>query len=906
MVSISHFIKRARFTSVIQTRRSTLRARPSIGLRFFILSISLSFFFINVPFATSRNQPVPSAPAELTQGDYQSAIDLLNKRLAANPSDEDAERNLLRAFLETGRYAQAESSAKGFLAKHANASRVRHQLGEVYAATGRYGEAAGEFERAGRELIKQTGATPARLESDVRRAEMLLITGREDEARQILQSIVDYHAANDPQTAPELIVIARALTHLEKYKGANDLYLAAIAADPSYIDAHLGGGELFTEKYNFAEAAEFFNDALKINPHSARAFLGVAANKRLEGGAEMTTALARALEINSELVGARTLRAWVWLEAEDYDAAASEIERALKTNPNSLEARALRAALLYLQDRDYEPEAARALSVNPRYGALYDTLAHFATITRRYAQAAEFARRATELSPRLWRAHLSYGMALMRLGRDREGRAAIETAFKGDPFNVWAKNTLDLLDTMDDYRTTPRGAFFLKTATKESDVVTPYAARLLEEAATKLNTKYKFTPRAPIVVEVFPNHEDFAVRALGLPGLGALGVCFGQVIALDSPSARPRGQFNWGSTLWHEYTHVITLQMTDYRIPRWFSEGLSVYEERRARPGWGDDWGVPMLKAYAAGKWFKIADLDGGFQRPRTPQDVSLAYFQASQICEFITERYGFDAILKMLALYRDKAKTPEVIQQVLKMSEADFDRAFDGFVKAKAQPLLRALESGAGQIGGDPTAGDAVLQQLRVNPDDFTLNLRAGALFQSRGDTEKAVTHFKRAIDLFPYYTAQGNAYEALAQFFEERGEMAAAVEVLDKLTKIDENNVEALKRLARLQSKLGHGERALDALRQSFFIDPFDHGLHTEAGDLHLERNEAAQALDEYRVALALQPPNVAEANYNVARTLLAVGKPADAKRAVLRSLEAAPGYEKAQELLLKLVGQ
>ncbi|MDQ3255738.1 MAG: tetratricopeptide repeat protein, partial [Acidobacteriota bacterium] len=174
MVSISHSIKRARFTSVIQTRRGTWRARRSIGLRFFTFSIALSFFFINVPFAASQNRPVPSTPTELTRGDYQSAIDLLNKRLAANPSDEDAERNLLRAFLETGRYAQAESSAKGFLAKHANASRVRHQLGEVYAATGRYVEAAGEFERVGRELIKQTGATPARLESDVRRAEMLL------------------------------------------------------------------------------------------------------------------------------------------------------------------------------------------------------------------------------------------------------------------------------------------------------------------------------------------------------------------------------------------------------------------------------------------------------------------------------------------------------------------------------------------------------------------------------------------------------------------------------------------------------------------------------------------------------------------------------------------------------------
>ena len=82
---------------------------------------------------------------------------------------------------------------------------------------------------------------------------------------------------------------------------------------------------------------------------------------------------------------------------------------------------------------------------------------------------------------------------------------------------------------------------------------------------------------------MYPDHADFAVRTLGLPGMaGALGVCFGKLFVMDSPTARKPDRFNWGSTLWHEFTHVITLQMTDHKIPRWFSEGLSVYEERKA------------------------------------------------------------------------------------------------------------------------------------------------------------------------------------------------------------------------------------------------------------------------------------------------------------------------------------
>ena len=64
-------------------------------------------------------------------------------------------------------------------------------------------------------------------------------------------------------------------------------------------------------------------------------------------------------------------------------------------------------------------------------------------------------------------------------------------------------------------------------------------------------------------------HDDFAVRTAGLPGLiGALGVCFGRVVTMDSPHARP-GDFQWEATLWHELTHVITLQMSNSRVPRW-------------------------------------------------------------------------------------------------------------------------------------------------------------------------------------------------------------------------------------------------------------------------------------------------------------------------------------------------
>jgi len=843
--------------------------------------------------------------AELKKGDYDNAFKLLSARLVSNPNDTVAQQALLRVYIETGRYVEAETTAKRFLTKTPDSAAppgVRHELGEALAFTGKHTEAIAEFERAAADAEK-SNAPQLKLASDLRRAEVLDSIGQEDRARSIYETFVTYYTNNDPESAPELTLIARALVHLGRYQDANDMYRSAIEADSDYLEAQLGAAELFTEKYQYADAATFLDDALKINGNSARAYLDVALNKRNDGGDEVTAALGRALTINPNLVEAIALKAALALEMGQFDAATAELDKAVKINPRSLEAHSLRAALFYLQDKDFEPQVAATLAINPRYGGVYNTLSRYATITRRTEQAAAFARRATELAPKLWDAHLNLGMALLRLGQMQPGRAAVEKAFKGDPFNLWAKNTLDLLDSMADFRETRRGAFVIKASAQESDVLSPYAANLLEEAAAKLTAKYKFTPKGPIIVEIFQNHEDFAVRTLGMPGLGALGVCFGFVIAQDSPSARDAGEFNWGSTLWHEYTHVITLQMTDFRIPRWFSEGLSVYEERRARPGWGDDWNPLFIRSFIDGRWFKIADLDAGFQRPRSPQDVPIAYFEASQICEFIVERFGFDAILQMLALYREKAKTPDVLRQVLKLSESDFDREFFAYVEKKARPLHQALST-QNNVAASMTK-EEVLKQLATQ-DTFALRIRAAELLAADGDTAGAVVHYIRAIELFPYAATQGNPYDSLAKLLEQKGDAAQAASVLEGLVKTDENNLEALKTIARIRSALGERQKALDALRASFFISPFDYKLHTQAGELSVDLKDYGQALTEFQVALALQPPNIAEANFNVATAYHALGRQPEAKRSVLRALEAAPRYEKAQELLLKITGQ
>ncbi len=302
---------------VLGMKPSRRSARILLCTLLLATSVSLSLLLLHAN-GQSRPDELPGL-AELKKGDYENAIKLLTARLATNPNDIEAQQYLLRVHNETGRYAEAEASAKKFLLRTPDAGGVRHELAEVFAATGRYVEAISEFERASADLEKSHAPAGARLASDLRRAEVLSLTGQEDRAREIFELFVKYFDERDPQTAPELTLIARALTRLEKFQDANDMYRAAIDTDSTYLDAHLFAGGLFVEKYNYGDAAQFLDDALKLNPNSARTHLAVAVNNKFAGNAEeMEAALNRALAINPNLVGGLTFRAGLALEAGEY------------------------------------------------------------------------------------------------------------------------------------------------------------------------------------------------------------------------------------------------------------------------------------------------------------------------------------------------------------------------------------------------------------------------------------------------------------------------------------------------------------------------------------------------------------------------------------------------------------
>jgi tetratricopeptide (TPR) repeat protein len=687
------------------------------------------------------------------------------------------------------------------------------------------------------------------------------------------------------------------------FQDALRAYDEAIAADPANLEPRVLVGELFLEKYEGGQAVESFDDVLQVNSSHPRALLGLARTKRFNGEPDALESARRSLEVNPNLVPARVFLASLYLELESYERAAEEIEAALEVNPVSLEALTALAATRFLEGKtgEFTQLERRVLALNPRHGELYTTLAEVAARNRLYHRAAAFAQRATEVDSTSWRGYQALGINQLRLGRMTEGKANLETAFGGDPYDVWTKNTLDLLDTLDQYSETDAGRFRFVIDGKESALLALYLEEVAAEAFDRLAERYGFMPPTPIRVEVFPNHADFSVRTVGLVGLGALGVSFGPVIVMDSPSARGRGDFNWGSTFWHELAHTFHLALSNSRVPRWFTEGLAVYEERLAKRGWGGDVNPGFLMAYQQDKLLPVSELNNGFARPAYPEQLIYSYYQASLVCELIARDHGEDALVRMLRAFGDGQSAAAVLQGALGVSQRQFDRQFDAFMRDRFAGPLAALDGS--EASAPHGARSEIAQRAARRPGDFMAQFAMGRVLVDEGELDEAITYLDRAKALFPEYTGADSPYRLLARIYQDRGELERAAAELDALTAINERDLDARLELASLKRALNDTEGAAAALESALYIDPLDVDLHLRLADLYVALEQWTGAIRERRAVVALDPVDRAEALYRLAEAYYGAGDLTQARRTVLRALENAPNFREAQELLLRI---
>lgn len=671
---------------------------------------------------------------------------------------------------------------------------------------------------------------------------------------------------------------AEGLWGLGDFDGANETFKRALAAQPKSVDIRVRWGRFFVERYNPDDASKLFMEALEIDPNSAQAHLGIALIAAESFDQKAVASATKALELDPRLVEAQELLARLALEDNDPKKAIEEADKAMKLAPDALDAMAVRAAADLLDNKGASPWFDRVLAVNPVYGKAYALAAHLLVLSRRYEEGIELYRKALELDPSLHYAQSQLGIQLMRLGLEKEARQQLEAVYAAGYRNAATVNSLRLIDSYKRFKTFAGGDMVLKLDQKEAEELAPYFLGELRRAIRTFEKKYNLKIGKPVQVEVYPNHDDFAVRTLGMPGLGALGVTFGHVVAMDSPSGRPPGTFHWASTLWHELSHVFVLTATKHRVPRWFTEGMAVHEETAVSPDWGDRLDPQAIRAIKDKKLLPVAGLDRGFIRPSYPAQVVVSYFQAGRICDYINQKWGYDKLLAMMHAFGAAKSTPEVFESVLGMKTEAFDEEFLAWLTKQVGPTVDAY-------------------------DEWLKKMKATTLAAKEKKHDETIALGREAIKAYPEYVEGSSAYELVAEALMVKGDKDGARATLEAYSKTGGRNPETLMKLSKWQEEAGRKEDAVRTLERLVYVYPLGEDLHKRLGELYLATNKIDGAVREFSALAGSNTIDQAGVRYNLARALLAAKRTEEAKEQLLLSLEAAPGFKPAQRMLLEL---
>ncbi len=591
-----------------------LRARPG-ALRSRARSLAWILALAGPAFAAE--------PAEvqrgLLAGNYAAVIKQATSELKDAPANTEWTMLLVRALLAVGKNAEADRVMKEALVRDARSIRLRWLAREVALANGRPEEAI----------------------------------GRPNEIRRMVSdSPWMYRAPAD------LVVFGRAALSLsaDPKDVLDKVFSTAQKAEPKLRDVYLARGDLALEKHDFALAAKIFEEGLKQLPEDPDLLYG-RGRAYADGSREVALgAFNAALKHNAKHVP--TLLQFVdhHIDAEAYAEAESKIELVLDVNPVQPDAWAYRAVIAHLKNDLIGEKFARdrALSSWPRNPRVDYLIGEKLSAKYRFAEGAAYQRRAREFDPDYLPAKAQLASDLLRLGEETEGWALAQAVHEKDEYDVEAFNLVTLRDTMAKYAALTNDDFVVRMAAPEVAVYGPRVMALLRRAKQVLVEKYGVELAKPTYVEIFADERDFAVRTFGLPDVaGFLGVCFGRVVTANSPASRS-SPTNWESVLWHEFCHVVTLQMTKNKMPRWLSEGISVFEERQADPSCVKRIDPRYREMILVEDLVPVGKLSAAFLAPKSPRHLQFAYLQSSLVVEFIIGRYGIEKLRSVLTDLRD------------------------------------------------------------------------------------------------------------------------------------------------------------------------------------------------------------------------------------------------------------
>lgn len=805
--------------------------------------------------------PIDAARSAFLKGDYAACLAAVEK---ATPDDENFPAFIaleIRTLLETGKYQEARERALGLGRRAAFDAELALEAGRALRATGARDEASDLMERA----VRFEGPRPAKGKSlgTVAFAELLL-----------------------EQRVDAKVVLDRLLEPAKK-------------ADPEGRAPYLALGKLALANHDRQLAAEYFREGLKRFPGDPDFNFGLeqsgldlpAANR--EPGIESYLDLA--LKANPKHTAALLYKATQLTGRKAFKEAREVFQEVLAINPEHPEAWAGLAAIALVQDDAKEAEKAierarRLYEDNPRVPEIIGT-----TLAGQYRfeegiKYLEEARQFDPLSPPIL---FELGSNQLRFGQLERGWENVALANEMDPYNVAAFNLITLRDKLRDYPVREKDGVRLRMSPEDMAVFGSRALDLAARAKTTLADKYGIQLSFPVMVEILPKQEDFAIRTFGLPGGESfLGVCFGPLITMTSPRGR-LGRANWEAVLWHEMAHTITLDASRHRIPRWLSEGISVFEEREVHAGWGQGMTSEYRKRFLDGEVPPIARLDESF----AGEDIMLGYYHSSLVAEYIVRTFGIEAMRAILADLSAGKPVLDAMSKHTKPAE-DLEKDFLEYAKKIASAYGSQLDWAPLEDEEYVAYREAPEKWVAANPKRYAATMMLVSALTEERKWQESKGLLEKIIAAEPDNREPFNPYMSLALACRGLGDEAGERAALQKLLSIDSNASDAAARLLEIGGTMSAAERAAHG-DQMLQTNPFQEKAYRTLATAAKESGDERRTREALESLLALEPRDAGRLHYELAG-LLRKSDPVASRRQVLKALEENPRFQAALELL------
>jgi len=574
-------------------------------------------------------------------------------------------------------------------------------------------EALGQFDRAGdviagpiRTMLRTRLEDPAELTEGVR---LLIIRAR-----------IAGQPARDYQTIMTLL----ARVHQE--------------LDRLHWPAKLVEAELLTEKDNTPDAIAALHEVIALNPRCAEAWyqLGRIALDRFafEAAAQAAETMRR---LNPGHPLASMLLTESMLVQNDPEGAKDEIESLLLRYPTMRPALALRAAreALMYDEQALREALAQIDALSPGSPQAHLVVGTQLAFNRQYELAAEILNEAVRRQPEWPAPLLELAFLELQSGRDNEAFAALRRVAELDPYNKRAANSLFLFEELTQYATIETPNFVIRYKPGIDEVTAAMMLEPLERIHTAVTQRFRHVPDRKTVIELLPDHRRFAVRITGMPWIHTIAACTGPVIAMEVPREGLRsehlGLFHWPNVLQHEYTHTVTLSQTHNRIPHWFTEAAAVSMEVTPRTY---DKCIMLANAWRDDMLFSLDEINWAFVRPRRPTDRSQAYAQGHWMLEYMNERFGDSAAVRLMERYFAGEREVDAMPDVLGISRAVFFEDFKQWAGEQVRAWGLAPTPSMSELLDELRRNDPVLQAATQQSIRARLQALAGAMTQRVG----------------------------------------------------------------------------------------------------------------------------------------------------------------------------